>query len=437
MLIYTPDISSRIKYVFKLIFKDELGVDYEITTDKKKFTLHQNEKINYSDKRICDEFFIKSSTLLFENFIAKKNILVEEKSDLIILFPNNDSCDLGFDIFSSVFYMVSRYEEYLPNVPDEFGRFPAESSLANQNNFLQYPVVNHWINFFKEKLHQKFSLLAFKPVKFTAVVTYDIDVAYQYKGKNFVKNIGAAIKDVSKFRFKNIFKRIPVIKNKQKDPWDVYDFLKHTITENKLDSIFFFLLGDRSRYDKNLSHKSTLMKQLINKVSGFSKIGIHPSYNSSVVPEKILIEKERLEKILNKKIVKSRQHYLKFTLPQTYNYLIDAGITEDYSMCFADLPGFRAGTCKPFFFYDLKNEKETSLKIFPVTLMEGTFIKYMKLSPDEGLKNILDLLEQVKNVNGTFISIWHNHTVSETEMYKDWREVHNKMIEKIMLHLRN
>ena len=146
------------------------------------------------------------------------------------------------------------------------------------------------------------------------------------------------------------------------------------------------------------------------------------------------MKKKRLEKLSNKQIIKSRQHYLKFYLPQTYNDLIEAGIKEEYSMCFADKPGFRAGTCKPFYFYDLKHERSTSLKIFPVTFMEGTYMDYVKLSPHQALLDIYNLMEQVKNVNGTFISIWHNNTVSNTEKYRDWRNVHNKMIQRLLLY---
>ena len=122
---------------------------------------------------------------------------------------------------------------------------------------------------------------------------------------------------------------------------------------------------------------------------------------------------------------------MKFILPETYNFLIQAGITEDYSMGFSNMPGFRAGTCKPFYFYDLKNERSTGLKIFPVTLMEGAYIDYQALPPSEALTDIFELTEAVKNVNGTFISIWHNHTVSETDEFRDWKKVHDQMIQII------
>jgi hypothetical protein len=164
----------------------------------------------------------------------------------------------------------------------------------------------------------------------------------------------------------------------------------------------------------------------------FSNIGIHPSFYSSVFPGKIIIEKERLENISCKKIFRSRQHFLKFKLPDTYNALLSAGITEDYSMGFSKITGFRAGTCKPFYFYDLKGEKETKLKIFPVTFMDGTL---MNLDSDEASEKILQLLKEVEKVDGIFIPLWHNHTISETEEFATWKSVHDKMIEQILFTL--
>ena len=103
-------------------------------------------------------------------------------------------------------------------------------------------------------------------------------------------------------------------------------------------------------------------------------------------------------------------------------------------MGFADMPGFRAGSCRPFYFYDLKNEVSTGLKIFPITFMEGSFLDYLQIPPPEALAYIFKLIEEVKNVNGTFLSIWHNHTLSETNTYTGWRYVHDKMIERILLY---
>jgi hypothetical protein len=101
-------------------------------------------------------------------------------------------------------------------------------------------------------------------------------------------------------------------------------------------------------------------------------------------------------------------------------------------MGFADEPGFRAGTCKPFYFYDLKNEKATSLKIFPVTCMDATFIYYLEKSAEKSLLQILNLLKEVKKVNGTFIPIFHNEIIAE----KSWNLVHQRTIQQIKSYLK-
>ena len=429
LLIYTPKNSERCQYILELIFKHELGIEYRVVTDYEQFNVHHEEKINYSNSRLPDSFFINASSLLFEKNIHQQNIIVTRKGQTKILFANED-CDLGFDIFSSVFYMVSRYEEYLPFTPDSHGRFKASDSLAFKHNFLQQPVVNIWINLLKNNLQQRFPSLKIKPSLFHAVVTYDIDVAYKFKGRDTFRTLGSTTKDILKLKFKNIYQRFATLLNFQKDPWDVYNYLRETALIAKLKPIFFFLVADKSTNDRNLDYKNPHVKSLIKNVMEFSEIGIHPSYTTSEFPEKIAKEKERLEQISGKEITKSRQHYLKFILPHTYRSLIAAGITEDYSMGFSEIAGFRAGTCKPFYFYDLKEEKITHLKIFPIAMMEGSFMKNKK-SPEQSSQEILNLINEVKKVQGTFISIWHNHTVSETSEYKKWKRIHDKMIQTI------
>ncbi len=436
LLIYVHKNSSRISYVFDLLFKGELMVNYAITTDPVAFKNYTQPKINYSTQQFADGFFIKAESLLHENFIEKKQMIVSEKYGTKVLFPNDEICDLGFDIFAAIFYMVSRYEEYLPFVPDKYGRFNAVESLAFQHNFLQLPVVNQWIDIFKNRLQKKFPALSVTATKFNALITYDIDVAYKFEGRNFARTIGSATKDLLKFNFRNFKSRLSVFFKNAPDPWDVYGYLSRVLSINKIDSLFFFLLADRSEYDRNLDYRHPIMNELIKDVSRFSEIGIHPSFYSSSVPEKIVVEKERLEKISGKTITKSRQHFLKFNLPDTYLSLLNAGITEDYSMAFAGANGFRAGTCKPFYFYDLKHEQSTTLKIFPVACMDATFIYYSRQSPEKSLLEILNLLKEVKKVEGNFISIWHNENLGEAKENKKWNQVHQSMMMQVKAYLK-
>lgn len=430
LLIYLPAVTPRTEYVFDLVLKNELGLNYTITTNRNAFERYGQEKLNYSSARIGEGFFIKASTLLFEKSVEKINIPLAKKYESVILFPNDGSCDMGFDVFAAVFYMVSRYEEYLPFQPDKHGRFKAPDSLAFKNNFLQYPVVNIWIRHYKNKLAEKFPSLQFRSSSFKSIVTYDIDIAYAFKGRGKLRTLGATAWDVVRLKFRNIYKRFNSLIT-DKDPWNIYDELKNTIIKNRIDSIFFFLVGNYSRYDKNVDPGDPLMTDLITKTAEYSDIGIHPSYQTSEIPEKILIEKQRLEKIVSNKVVKSRQHYLRFTLPGTYNNLLNAGITEDYSMGFADMPGFRAGTCTPFYFYDLCKEKATGLKVFSITCMDANFLYYSKHNPRDSMQIILELSKEVKKAEGLFISVWHNNILSDEEIYKGWKDVHDNVISAV------
>ncbi len=432
LLIYLTVTTPRSKYIFDVIFKNEFGINFRTTNDLSFFEKYTEEKINYSAARQKDEFFIIANSLLSENFIEKKLIPDIKGDNEKILFPNPESCDLGFDIFSATFFMLSRYEEYLPFTADAFGRYRAEDCLTYKNNFLQIPVVDTWIQKFRNVLERRFPTLIFKRHEFKVPVTYDIDVAYKFLGRSFKRNLGSATKDLLKLDFKNIQSRIKTFRSKQRDPWDIYDYLKQTITKNNLPAIFFFLLAENTKHDRNLDYNHPVMKTLVGHIKPFSEIGIHPSFNSILKPKLMLLEKEKLELISGKKINKSRQHFLRFSLPETYNSLIDAGITEDYSMGFPSKAGFRAGTSKPFYFYDLKNEKATQLRIFPVTLMDGNFMNEKIFEPENILEKITSLINAVKKVNGTFISIWHNHTTSETEEFRNWKFIHDQMIQKLV-----
>lgn len=429
LLIYLPEVTRRTEYVFDLVFKYELGIEYTVTTYRAKFESFGGKKINYSSNRLSDEgLFIQASPLLFKKTIEPIEIPVQETVRAPFLFPAE--CDMGFDIFSAIFYMVSRYEEYLPFTPDRHGRFKATDSLAHRYNFLQIPVVNIWIQLLKNKMQEKFTSLSFKEKLFKSIVTYDIDTAYEFKGKNKARSMGGIVKDIFKLNMAGIFRRLSSSPGTQ-DPWDVYDYLEETARHNKLVPIFFFLMADHSVYDKNLPFNHPEMISLVQKISRFSETGIHPSYYTIEKPDKILVEKERLEDILQKKVSKSRQHYLRFSLPSTFNELIAAGIKEDFSMGYADMHGFRAGTCTPFYFYDVAKERTTTLLIYPVACMDANFIYYSKSKPPESLEAMLHLLNEVKKVNGIFVSIWHNNTVSNQGMFKGWKRVHDELIKNM------
>lgn len=92
-------------------------------------------------------------------------------------------------------------------------------------------------------------------------------------------------------------------------------------------------------------------------------------------------------------------------------------------MGYSDLAGFRAGTCTPFYFYDLGKELRTNLKIHPFVYMDGALNDRENISIDDAIFKIKNLKKQVQKVNGQFTAIWHNESLSDLDRWKGWRRV--------------
>jgi len=430
LLIYTEKISPRLQYVLDFIFNDIAKTEYTITSDLEYFTNYENIKINYSSKRICSyEYFLPSNTFIFENDLCLKKLNIFNFQNTKAIFPTHTEGDFSFDIFSAVFLMLSRFEEYQPYIKDAHGRFKPSESIAFKNNFLDKPVVNIWLKYFLSSLNKKFNInLPTQARKFKFINTIDIDIAFSYANKGLYRNLFGYLRDFKNFNFKDILLRTKVLGKLAHDPYDTYDYILKIHQKYMLNTIFFVHVGDYGLYDKNIPFKNNKFRDLIRHLSDYAEIGIHPSYESSTKNEKLHTEIERLSEIIKKDVTKSRQHFLRITLPHTYRNLIDAKIKEDYSLGFASEAGFRAGTCTPFKFFDLDANKTTSLTIKPFTIMDGTLKDYLNKSPDEAVAITTDLLNHTKNLNGEFIMLWHNESLSNKQRWEGWQYVYEKMI---------
>jgi hypothetical protein len=429
LLIYTHRITKRVKYIFKLIFENLLGIKFVLTSNKEDFRNYNGAKINYSKQIIDDEIFFLSHNLLFEKGIKEQNLLFSESEQSKVFFINNNKKSaLAFDPFAASFYLVSRYEEYLPYIKDKYNRFSAKNSIAYKYGFLDKPVVNIWAIKIAEIIKQKFSSFNIPEKNYKFIPTIDIDIAYSYKSKGFVRTIGGYLRALKNIDFHEIAERTKVLTKSKKDPFDTYQFIFDIHKKHNLNPIYFILCADYAQYDKNINTQDNLFRSLIKSIADYAQIGIHPSFASNTNPGKLKIEKNRLSKIINKEITKSRQHFLKLDLPATYRNLIKNDITDDYTMGYASELGFRASICSDFNFYDIDLETETNLKVHPFAVMDGTLKDYMKMSDDNAISYIRPLIKQVKDVNGTFISLWHNESFSNAKTWKGWQKVYEEMV---------
>lgn len=431
LLIFTQKISPRVKFIFKQYFGGILGIPFRLCSDLQEFVSHNGPKLSYTKQPLFKELHFQATELLFETGVGYPDISVFDSNGVPAFFACSQRSALNFDPFACGFYMLSRYEEYQAHIKDQHDRFRAEDSIAYKNDFLEIPVVNLWAQKIEECLLNHYPDIELKKSSFRFINTIDVDQAYAYKEKGVFRQAGAIFRSLFQFNFRETFDIFSVLVGQKEDPFDTFPFLMDIQKKYKPESIFFILLGNYGNFDKNIHPKNKRFQSLIKSMGDYVKIGIHPSYASNEDGKIVRKERDMLKSIINREVNKSRQHFLKLTMPDTYRNLLEMGIEEDYTMGFASKTGFRAGTCTPFQFYDLDLEYETRLKLFPFCVMDASLNYYLQLSEEEASDKISKLVKTVKEVNGTFISIWHNETLSDTGVWKGWRAVYSDMINTI------
>lgn len=426
--ILTNTVTPRLKYTFDLIFKELLGITYTLIHNHSEFVNIKGPKLSYGDQQLSDEIFVYASKLLFEKGIEDQQISVFDWNGVKAFFATHPKYVFPFDPFAASFYLVSRYEEYLPHIRDSHDRYDTSESLAYQKNFLHKPLVNIYAMMLKDLLKGRYPSMIFPEKKYRFISTIDIDNAWAYQEKGLMRTAGAYARSLVNLNFEEFFERTRTLLGSQKDPYDTYDLQFELQRKFKFKSIYFFLLGEYGENDKNVPIDSRKFRSLIKSIADYAETGIHPSYGSNKNPARLKKELTELSKILKREVTKSRQHFLILKLPETYRRLIELDITDDYTMGYALQVGFRASICSPFYFYDLDNEQITSLKIHPFAVMDATLKYYMKVQPEDAMSHIAPLIEEVRKVNGDFISLWHNESLSENKLWTGWKKVYEDLV---------
>ena len=405
IILFTEKITNRIEYIFDFIFHDFSGIDYKTTTDFQEFSQSDLPKINFSNQFIENEINLNVDEILLETSIRK---------------------DVDYSTLNELgkcFYWLSRYEEYIakPEQFDEHNRF-----LGSDLDYSK-PIVDEICLEIQHKIKTKFPEIYFKQRVFKQINTHDIDYAWKYLYHSPKIKYGSFFKKIVKGNFAEAKQQIKVLNQQKKDPYDTFDYLKTLAEKHQIETIFFWLLGDYSTFDKNHHWENEAQKKLINTIITWAEIGIHPSYQTNNQEDKLKTEINRLEKIINQPIKKSRQHFIKLSFPHTYQQLLINKISEDYTMGFPHQLGFRAGTSTPYKWFDLSTNEQTLLIIYPFVAMDVTLKNYLKLTPQQALEEIKQLKQTIKAVNGTFITLFHQSNLNED--WAEWRKVYESIFE--------
>ena len=428
VLVFSHSITSRLQYIIDF-FSQYYGLSWKLTSDEERFrNATDTGKINYGYHRIdASEIFIHSHALLFESSVRQVKVECFEKNGYKVFFKAEG--DLGFDLFAAVFFLITRYEEYLPYKKDIYGRYAHENSVAFKENFLDLPLVNVWLEDFKKLLKEKNPALIIRDSKFSFLPTYDIDIAWSFRNKGLKRNFGGMLQMLFKGHIRKVVQRTRVIRRKKPDPFDSYEWMDQLHKQFNLRPIYFFLVAkEKGKYDKNIDVTNVEFQELVRNISSTYTIGLHPSWASGDFPSLLTKEKATLEQISNQTINKSRQHYLRFTLPSTYRKLIALELINDYSMGYGSINGFRASIASSYLWYDLKNEEKTKLHIHPFCFMDANSYYEQKFSAETAFEELMQYYHRIKSVNGTMITIWHNNFLGTDKGFTGWKEVYQKFI---------
>jgi hypothetical protein len=427
------------KYIIDIIFKDFLGLDYNLKfkpTENYIITLENKNQIVFKDS-FCNKISESDSYLKIEN-IPEKVIFAENKftpeKDIPVLFGNSEiqisenKIECNIDIFASSFFMLTRWEEAVITEKDIHGRFKCENSLAQKFNFHERAIVNEYL----EMLWNMLVSLGFegkkKENKFKIFPTHDIDFLFQFNGIfNGIKEIAGDF-----LKRKNIKQALFNLKNFvltklhiKKDPFDTFDFLMKFSELNNLKSTFYFMPGNKNEFDIKYKYSKKLKKIFEKILNSGHKIGIHGRYNGFNNIEILQKEILNFNKFLStQKISEIRQHFLRFENPETWKIQNNCNLKTDSTIGYSNTSGFRAGVCFQYNVFDVIERKKLNLIENPLIFMETASQKKYP-NPQEFLNHALKLKNTVKKYNGNFLFLWHNSNLNSFDWikFKDFYEI--------------
>ena len=444
------------KYVFNHIFSSILGLNWElniIKTDryfeitdpgfKKKIRIKNIFFEKISKKYLSKINLPKIPLKIFDSYQISKTIKLTNRYIPIIFGKNNfevknEVINLDVDIFGTIFFMITRYEEIVCHERDSHNRFSAYDSLSYKCNFLDRPIVDEYIELLWTLINKNYNDIIRKHKKYSFSVSCDVDSPYEDYVNSFKLFLRRISSDLIKGNFLELKRKIlnfynTKFNNFSFDSFDNFDWLMKINEKFNSNVKFYFLVKNyKNKYDSYYHIKEKRIKNLINNIVNRNHmICLHPSYSS--YNDNSILEKEikifRDIKVKNK-LNETRQHYLRWS-HKTSEIQNKNNIDFDSTLGYADVSGFRCGTSHSFKMFDLVNKKQMNLVQIPLLVMEGTLFsnQYMNLNFDDAWKYVNKLYSYVKLYNGNFTLLWHNSDLVSKKKKSFYSKCVNKFYE--------
>ncbi|MCR8641083.1 polysaccharide deacetylase family protein [Paenibacillus sp. N1-5-1-14] len=352
------------------------------------------------------------------------------------------SITLGIDLFGSIFYMLTRYEELVLPDRDARARFPVTASLAYQENFLNRPIVNEYVELLYQCLQQLYPQMTRRQRSYRIHLSHDVDVPLFAAGRTFKQVVRHSVGDVVKRKsVATAAKRMRAyvgghFNNYDWDEANTFDFIMNLSERKGLQSAFYFITNrSAGSIDGDYSMQEPWIRMLLRDIHTRNhEIGLHPSYLSFDRPEIIQHEFSILQQVCQEEGIEQeqwggRQHFLRFDAACTWQAWESSGLHYDSTLSFAEHVGFRSGVCYEYPVFDLRIRRQLKLQERPLIVMEQSLIheNYMDVSTEVAYAKMLELAHRCKRYQGDFTLLWHNDQLVEPE----YRNLYQSIVEAI------
>jgi hypothetical protein len=349
-----------------------------------------------------------------------------------LVVPHPGGVELTVDVFGGAFFMLSRYEELVVPARDRHGRFAATSSIANAEGFLGLPIVDAYVEILWSALHRLWPQLERRPRHFRIALSHDVDRPLASAGRTvpaLVRQLGAdaLMRRDAGLAARRLRSWAGLHRGDYRlDPYNTFDFLMDVSERHALVGAFYFMATEEATaHDGRYTLEQPWIESLIRRIHERGhEIGLHPSFDSHLDPQRTEAEFLRLRRAAERQGVSQerwggRQHYLRWENPVTWSNWEAAGLDYDSTLGYADRIGFRAGTCHEFPTFHLLERRPLRLRERPLHVMDGTLFEYMRLSPDAAFENLLAVARECRRYGGTLSVLWHNSSLPTTRQ-KRW-----------------
>ncbi|MCX7648992.1 MAG: hypothetical protein N2050_00375 [Flavobacteriales bacterium] len=360
----------------------------------------------------------------------KNEALPSLKENLRQALHGDPTCDIP----GLIFHLLARSEEWIPGCRDALGRHLPEFSLLYQAKVHEEPVIeSRLIPLLIRPIQEKFPGWKMETPRASLIHTFDIDHAYAHHGKPLSRQIARLALGMWKRDLPALAAQLRSFIRREADPFFSYPRIWE-LAGKKSRILCFWQTVSGEPLNNNIPLRGRAARRLIKEMAQHVEVGLHPSTHQLNDIQAIAHEKSRLEAVLERTVTSARCHFLGQRFPDTYRAFVSFGIKEDFSMGWAHIPGFRAGTCQPFQFFDVENGSPTALTIYPTPCMEGVLHDRMGLRDAAFLETFRHYATVVHQYGGVFVNHWHNHTIAPMGIWADGSKLFEqslKMLEEI------